>query len=138
MVTTGSALTVTAPVVAVQLAVPDVKVKVAVPADMPVTNPALVTVATAGLLLVQMPPVVGDKVVVCPTQILALPVMLATGCAVTVTVPAVAVQLVVPSVKVNVAMPAEIPVTNPVLSTVATRELLLAQVPPVVGDKVVV
>ena len=39
---------------------------------------------------------------------------------------------------VNVALPAEIPVTKPALSTLATPELLLAQVPPEVGDKVAV
>ena len=64
--------------------------------------------------------------------------MLTAGCAVTVTVPVVAVQLVVPSVKVNVAVPADLPVTMPELSTDATAGLLLDQVPPVDGDNVVV
>ena len=52
---------------------------------LPVTTPAEVTVATAGLLLTQVPPVVGDKVVVDPIHIELLPVMLAVGNALTVT-----------------------------------------------------
>ncbi len=65
MLTTGKAFTVTAGVAAeVQPVVVFVKLKVAVPPDTPVTTPALVTVATAALLLAHVPPVVGDKVVV--------------------------------------------------------------------------
>jgi hypothetical protein len=56
-----------------------VKVKVAVPPLTPVTTPALVTVATAVLLLVHVPPVVGLKAVVEPTQIVLPPVMLTLG-----------------------------------------------------------
>ena len=41
-------------------------------------------------------------------------------------------------VNVNVALPAETPVTTPPFVTVATAPLLLAHVPPVVGDNVVV
>ena len=41
-------------------------------------------------------------------------------------------------VYVNVTGPAERPVTKPEFVTDATRELLLAQVPPVEGDKLVV
>ena len=44
------------------------KVNVTLPAATPVTNPALVTVALVGSLLVQEPPVVGDSVIVLPTQ----------------------------------------------------------------------
>ena len=42
------------------------------------------------------------------------------------------------SIKVNVAMPSDSPVTTPVLLTDATLLLLLIQIPPEVGDKVVV
>ena len=42
--------------------------KVTLPAATPVTNPALVTVALVRSLLVQVPPVVGDKVIVLPMQ----------------------------------------------------------------------
>ena len=59
--------TVTNDVVALQPVSVLVKVNVAVPADTPVTTPALVTVATKLFLLVQVPPVVGDKVIVLPT-----------------------------------------------------------------------
>ena len=62
-VTVFEVLTVTADVVAEQFVVELVKVKVVVPAATPFTTPALVTVATAGLLLIHVPPEVGDKVV---------------------------------------------------------------------------
>ena len=54
-------------VVALQPVIELVKVNVAVPADNPVTTPAFVTEANDGLLLIQVPPVVGDKVIVLPT-----------------------------------------------------------------------
>ena len=44
------------------------KVNVTFPAETPVTNPASVTVALVGSLLIQVPPVVGDNVIVFPTQ----------------------------------------------------------------------
>ena len=56
-----------------------VKIKVAVPPETPVTTPAFVTVATALLLLAQVPPVVGESVVVEPTHIEFDPVMLTAG-----------------------------------------------------------
>ncbi len=80
------AFTVTAAVVLLQFVVPEVKVNVAAPDPTPVTTPDPDTVATEVLLLSQVPPVVGDKVVVPPTQIELLPVMLTVGKAFTVTV----------------------------------------------------
>ena len=138
--TAGKAFTVTAEVGAETQPVDDiVKVKVALPAVTPVTTPAFVTVATAGALLAQVPPVVGDKAVVLPTQIVLAPVMLTTGVAFTVTAVVVAEQFgAAVAVNVKVAIPAETPVTTPALVTVATAGVLLTQVPPVVGDKVVV
>jgi len=56
-----------------------VNVKLTDPADIPVTSPALVTVATAGLLLAHVPPVVGERVVVNPSQIVEGPVNDTTG-----------------------------------------------------------
>lgn len=140
IVTTGIAFTVTVAVGAEAHPVRElVKVKVAVPADMPVTTPAFVTVATEALLLAQVPPVEGDNVVVNPTQILAVPVILTTGKALTVTAEVARETQPVPeSVKVKVAEPAVTPVTTPASVTVATAGLLLIQVPPVEGDKVVV
>lgn len=58
---------------------------VAVPAEIPVTTPALVTVATLGFVLTQVPPVDGDRVVLAFTQILVAPVILTAGMAFTVT-----------------------------------------------------
>ena len=138
--TTGNASTVTALVVDEQLGdVLLVKVNVAEPAATAVTTPALVTVATIGSLLVHVPPLVGDNVVVAPAQMVLPPVILTTGRLVTETaVVGIDTQPVVPSVKVNVAIPAAMPVTTPALVTVATDGLLLTHVPPLVGDKVVV
>ena len=45
-----------------------VKIKRAEPFATPVTIPALLTTATEGLVLDQMPPVAGDKVVVAPVS----------------------------------------------------------------------
>ena len=59
--------------------------KVALPEDTAVTIPLLLTVATLGLLLAHVPPVVGDKVVVVPTHMLLGPVILTVGFALTVT-----------------------------------------------------
>ena len=139
ILTTGIALTVTGAVAAdTQPVLVLVKVKVAVPAETPVTTPVLVTVATAGLLLVQVPPLVGESVVVAPTHILVVPVILTNGMALTVTGKVGAeIQPVTEFVNVNVADPAATPVTIPLLVTVAMAGLLLDHTPPVVGDKVV-
>ena len=81
-----------------------VKVMVAVPAATPVTAPVFAfTVATAGLLLLQLPPVAVEvNVVLDPTQIACVPLRLpAIGAAVTVTV-LVAVTLVHPPLPLTV------------------------------------
>jgi hypothetical protein len=52
---------------------------VALPALTPVTTPAASTVATAALLLVQLPPVEAlDRVVVKPAQVVVVPVIAPT------------------------------------------------------------
>jgi hypothetical protein len=56
-----------------------VNVNVAVPAAIPVTTPAFVTVATDVLLLAHVPPVVGLKTVVLPIHIEFDPVMFTDG-----------------------------------------------------------
>lgn len=56
----------------------------AVPCPTAVTTPPLVTVATAVLLLAQVPEVEGDKVVVAPIQMLFGPVILTVGFGLTV------------------------------------------------------
>jgi hypothetical protein len=115
-----------------------VKVNVAVPTDTPVTTPLLEIVAIAGLLLVHVPPVVGDNFVGPPIHIVVLPVMDTVGLAITVTVGVGTEAQPLELVKVNVTVPAATPVTIPALVTVALAVLLLVHVPPVVGDKVVV
>jgi len=133
-VTTGGEFIVTDEVVLLQLVVPSVKVNVTLPAATPVITPALVTVATEVLLLVHVPPVVGDNVAVLPTH--TEDGAVTTGRALTVTDEVVLLQLVVPSVNVKVTLPAATPVITPALVTVATVLSLLTQVPPVVGDSV--
>jgi hypothetical protein len=85
-VTVGFGFTVTVVVVLLQVVVVFVKVNVALPALTPVTRPALVTVATVVLLLVQVPPVVGLNVAVLPTQTAAGAVTVGLGETVTITV----------------------------------------------------
>ena len=87
------------------------------------------------MLLVHVPPVVGDKVIVEPIQTCEPAVT--TGLAFIVTELVVALHPVVVLVKVNAAVPAVTPVTTPALVTVAFA-LLLVHVPPVVGVKVIV
>ena len=98
-----------------------VYVMVAVPAVTPVTTPAVLIEAIAAEELLQTPPVVVSvKVVVLPTQTVLVPPMAAgaVGRAYTVTV---AVFLHPPPlVKVITLVPAAIPVTRPILFTVAT------------------
>jgi hypothetical protein len=77
--------TVTLVVVLLQVVDVFVKVNVALPTLMPVITPALVTVAIVLLLLVHVPPVVGLKVVVLPTQTEGGAVTVGFGDTVTVT-----------------------------------------------------
>ena len=57
----------------------DLNVKVTDPSATPVTTPPLVTVAIDGLLLVHVPPELGESVVVAPIQIPVGPVILTDG-----------------------------------------------------------
>jgi hypothetical protein len=136
MDTVGNGLMVTALVVAEQLVVELVKVKVTLPKSTIVTTPPLVTVATEVLLLIHVPPVVGDKVIVPVLQML-LGEADTDGNAFTVT-GADAEQLVVELVNVKVTFPGPTAVTTPPSVIVATAVLLLTQVPPEVGVKLVV
>jgi hypothetical protein len=109
------------------------------PAATPVTTPALVTVAIVVLLLVHVPPEVGLKVVVMPTHIDDGPETLIVGFAFTVTFDVgFDTHPLDELVNVKLAVPVEIPVTKPLLLTVATVGLLLVHVPPVVGERLVV
>jgi len=135
---TDPALIVTVEVVLLHPLEDAVNVKVALPIETPETIPAFVTVAIAGLLLTQVPPVIGLSVVVPLPQIEAGPVILTVGALFTVIGTVVPLHPVDVMVNVNVAVPAEIPVTIPPLVTEATEELLLTQVPPDEGDNVAV
>ena len=115
-----------------------VKVIFAVPPATPVTTPPLLMVATIGLLLTQVPPVVGVKFAVAPIHTVAGDGTVITGSAFTVIEAVVLLQVVVVFVNVKVEVPANNPVTTPALVTEAIVGLLLIQVPPDVGDNVMV
>lgn len=119
-----------------QPVVASVKVKIALPAEIPVARPAFVTVATAGLVLIQVPLVLGNRFAVAPTQRLEGIVIM--GGPLTVTEEVVLLQPVAVSVKVNVTVPVDTPVTTPALVTVASVLSLLTHVPPVEGLNVMV
>ena len=132
MVTTGLALTVIGFVAEETHPVDDnVNLKVAIPAETPCTNPEFVTVATPGFRLVQLPPMVGARVVKDPTQIVVPPVIFIAGLLLIVTgVDALDEQPVLVSVKVKVAVPADIAEIIPPLVIAAIPGLLLTQFPP--------
>jgi hypothetical protein len=138
-VTVGFATTVNADVGSdTQPVAVSVHVKVTDPGVRPVINPALLIVATAGLLLAHVPPELGVTVVDPSTQILLNTGLVTVGLAVTVTVNGSDAHPVTVSVNVNCTVPAATPSTRPALDTVATEALLVAHVPPVVGVNVVV
>src|SRR5439155_2648611 len=97
--------------------VPSVNVNVTLPADTPVITPALVTVAMAVLLLVHVPPLVGDSVAVLPTHTDAGAVTV--GSALTVTDKVVLLHPVVVSVNVTVTDPVETSVTITIFVSLA-------------------
>lgn len=138
--TTGAALTVTgAEATLIHCVAVAVNVNATVPVLKPVTMPPSLIVATAGLLLAQVPPEDGDKLVVVPTHIVLIPVMTATGLGCTVSIADGAeAHPVAVDVNVNLAVPWDTPVTIPPLVMVAMVLLVLAQVPPEFGDMVVV
>ena len=104
---------------------------VVVPAATPVTTPVPpITVATDEVLLVQVPPaLVLPRVVVKPAHTFMVPVM-AAGNGLTVTA-IVIWQPVVGNIYDIVAVPADIPVTIPLVKPItAAVVLLLVHVPP--------
>lgn len=112
-----------------------VNVNCAVPALFPVTIPAFETDATAGLELTQVPPELGDNVVVAFLHIAVGPVMIATGMGFIATVVVGSeIQFVLAEVNLKVTVPTEILVTKPAFVTDATAGFELTQVPPVEGE----
>jgi len=114
-----------------------VPVMVAVPADTPVTTPAVVTVATPGALLTQVTvlfnALAGVMVAVNVVDSLTLMVvdegdmLIPVGTTLVTVIDDVAVKPFT-VVAVMVAVPADTPVTSPVALTLATAGLLLTQV----------
>jgi hypothetical protein len=100
-----------------------------VPAATPVTTPELLTVATLGVAVDQLPPPVALlRVVVIAVDRVVLPVIALTiGAAFTVNIAVTVLPLTVYDI---VVVPATKPATIPVLPTVATVMLLLLQLPP--------
>jgi len=118
------------------LALVTVYLMVTVPTTTPLTTPAVVTVAMAGVKLLQTPPLVAlVKLVVLPTQTDFVP-PIAAGAEGRATNITVAVFVLPPQIlKVITLFPAATPVTRPVVLTVATdvvaetHGLLVAAVP---------
>ena len=126
------ASTVTAEVVLEQPFEELVNVNVTLPVVEPaVTTPAFVTDAIEGLLLTQVPPVVGDKVVVEPAQIVELPVILTVGNGFTVTVTVNVLPAQVPEVGVTVYV-AVCAVTVAFVSVPLMLDAPLPEAPPVI------
>src|SRR5258705_3024939 len=98
------------------------------PAPRSTLSPYSTLFRSAGLLLVQVPPEVGDKVAVLPTHTLAGAVT--TGNAFIVTDDVIFIQLVARSVTVTVTVSSDPTVITPALVTVATAVLLLLPVSP--------
>lgn len=105
---------------------------------MPVTIPSGVTVAIFVLDDTQVPPAAGAKVVVFPTQMDAGPLMEAKGLPLIITCSLGSDEQPRLVVKTNLAVPLLSPVTIPALVTDAIDGLRLIQLPPVVGESVVV
>ena len=101
----------------------------------PVSEPPVVTDATALLLLLQVPPEVASvSNVLLPAHKLAAPeigMIPGSGCTVTNCVAAPLQPPALVIVKLIVAVPALRPVTWPALFTLATPELVLLHTPPV-------
>jgi hypothetical protein len=96
-----------------------------------------VTVAIVASLLDHVPPVLGDKLNVDPIHTSLSTGTVIVGEAFTMIVPSAEAleQPVVVFVKITSAVPADIPVTSPVLVISAMLLSLLVQVPPVEGVK---
>ena len=109
---------------------------VAVPADTPVTSPLLFTVAILVALLLHTPPGVASANWVVPCEHTDwLPVIAATtGALPTVTVLVTWVDPQPVTVYMIVAVPADTPVTSPLLFTVAILVALLLHTPPAVAS----
>ena len=96
------------------------------------TTPAFVTVATAELLLIHVPPAVGLSVIE-PMRHKLVNGALTIGLALIVTEGVELLQPVEVCAYVNVAVPAASADTTPAFVTVAAVGLLLIHIPPVVG-----
>lgn len=117
----------------------DVNRNEATPCDTPVTMPFVLMVAIEALLLVQTPPVEGKKEVVAPTHTVLPPDNVTVGLGLTVIGDVFTdSQPVAASMNFKVALPALKPTTIPEFVVFTIDVLLLIQVPPVAGYKVVV
>jgi hypothetical protein len=110
------------------------KVNVAVPGFKADTIPLFVMLAIEGLLLIQIPPVVGENEVVVPTQITDGPFIVVKGLSKTVsTIELSDLHPVRFSVKRNFALPAVNAVTIPLFVIFAIPGAELTHTPPLFG-----
>jgi hypothetical protein len=107
------------------------------PTPVPVTTPLLVMVAIAGLLLVQLPPDDGIKLVVPLMQISLSPFKAVTGLLFTIMEmePFEDGQPVLVFTKLKLVIPADKAMTLPLLFIEAIDGLVEVQTPPVEGNK---
>lgn len=116
-----------------------INVKNTVPGDNVVTTPLFVIVAIISSLLSQVPPIDGVNCVFSPTQTSAGPEKeVSTTSFIVILRTEAPGHPVVESVYEKLAIPSLIPVTVPLLETVAMEGSLLSQIPPKEGDKLVV
>jgi len=137
ILTTGVSCTTTTSLVSELQPVPESRnIKLTLPSEIPVTRPVLSTVATDGLVLDQVPPLLGISWVSVPIQIEVSPSINTISFPLTVMLSVGSEwQWVRASTKTNETLPALTPVTTPALVTVARALLELIQLPPVIGNK---
>lgn len=133
--TVGGAFTVRSEsAFAIQPVVELVNISVTEPDEIPITVPLFAMVAIPVLLLDQVPPEEGLKVVTLPIQIEEAPKNVGVGLG-SIIISSVGTELHPdPSWKMNVAVPGDTPVTVPSFVTVATVLFVLDHVPPVFGE----
>jgi hypothetical protein len=111
-----------------------VNVKLTMPGEIAVISPLLLTEAILELLLVHVPPKLGYKEDVLPTQILVGPVNpMFNGSRTSIGAVLFEMHEVLLSVNLNVVVPWLMPNTMPLLLITATDGLLLDHVPPLCG-----
>jgi hypothetical protein len=110
-----------------------VKVKVTVPADCGIANPLLLIVATELLLLLHVPPVLGESWTLLPIQVDVCGKFIDGLAKIVIVEVGFDLHPVLEFVNSNVTFPCDTPVTRPEFDIVAIDEFELCQFPPLLG-----